>query len=120
MWRSVGFLMSFAVVLEGMTLIAFVVMLLSGVQNRVAGKTIIASFLVLVAVVQAIGMSIISYLYEHDDRFFPGWKLDSSWALCTSSWVLSIVTAGVFLLVSNALPLEGDYELIPDREQEGS
>src|ERR1700744_4739881 len=37
MWKSVGFLMSFAVVLEGMTLAAFAVLLVGGKQKREQG-----------------------------------------------------------------------------------
>lgn len=114
MWRSVGFLMNFAVVLEGMTLIAFIVMLFGSLQKRIAGKTVITGFLLLVAVLQLVSMSLISWIYDYDDRFFPGWELDHSYALCTASWVLSVATAGGIWVVSNMLPMEGDYELIPD------
>ena len=54
-----------------------------------------------------------AYLYENDDRFFPGWKLDVSWVLCTVSWsVLLLLGVGI---ISSALllPSEGGYELIP-------
>ena len=59
LWRSVGFLMSFAVVIEGVTLIAFVVMLLGGKQKRVAGWKVLSTLLFLVAVIEISGMSII-------------------------------------------------------------
>ena len=76
LWRSVGFLMSLAVVLEGMTLIAFVVMLAGGKQKRENGWRIVCALLCIVAVVQCLAMAFIAYLYNNDDRFFPGWKLD--------------------------------------------
>jgi hypothetical protein len=51
--------MSFAVIFEFATFIAFVVILLGGVQQRSYGWEIVCSLLALVAVVQAIGMSIV-------------------------------------------------------------
>src|SRR6266536_1014639 len=47
MWRTVGFLMSFAVVLEGMTLIAYLVILTGDKQRREFGWRILAVFLFL-------------------------------------------------------------------------
>ncbi|KAL8932801.1 MAG: hypothetical protein Q9216_006666, partial [Gyalolechia sp. 2 TL-2023] len=118
MWRSVGFLMSFAVVIEGMTLIAFIVILAGGKQKREQGWKVITGMLVLTALVQCAGMSIIAFLYDNDDRFFPGWKLDSSWVLCTISWSVEIVLAGGIAATALLLPSEGGYELIPDTERE--
>jgi hypothetical protein len=59
LWRTVGFLMNFAVIFEFATFIAFVVVLLGGVQQRSYGWKMVCSLLALVAVVQAVGMSII-------------------------------------------------------------
>ena len=59
MWRTVGFLMSLAVVLEGMTLIAFVVMLAGGKQKRETGWRLVCAFLCIVGVVQCAAMSFI-------------------------------------------------------------
>ena len=59
MWRSVGFLMSFAIVIEGMTLIAFLVMITGGKQKREGGWGVMGALLVLGGVVQGIGMSLI-------------------------------------------------------------
>lgn len=59
MWRSVGFLMSFAVVIEGMTLIAFIVILGGGKQKREQGWKVISGLLVLSALIQCAGMAII-------------------------------------------------------------
>ena len=58
MWRSVGFLMSFAVVLEGMTLIAYVVILAGGMQKRASGWKILSALLLLVGAVQCTSMAI--------------------------------------------------------------
>lgn len=59
MWRSVGFLMSFAVVLEGMTIAAFAVLLAGGKQKREQGWGFMATMAALSAVVQAIAMIIV-------------------------------------------------------------
>lgn len=57
-----------------------------------------------------------AYLYNSDDRFFPGWKLDTSWILCTVSWTVTILLAGLISTASVFLPQEGGYELIADRD----
>ncbi|KAK4925286.1 hypothetical protein LTR66_016405, partial [Elasticomyces elasticus] len=53
MWRSVGFLMSFAVVLEGMTIFAFLILIIGGKQKREAGWRFMATLIVLAGVGQA-------------------------------------------------------------------
>ena len=59
MWRSVGFLLSFAVVLEGMTLITYVVILIGGKQKRESGWKILAGLHFLCGAVQCAAMAII-------------------------------------------------------------
>ena len=59
MWRSVGFLMSFAVVMEGMTLIAFLVVIAGGKQKRESGWRVLVGLLLLVGMIQCAGMSLI-------------------------------------------------------------
>ena len=51
--------MSFAVVMEGMTIIAFLVMITSGIQKRQTGWKILTGLLVLSGLVQCTGMSLI-------------------------------------------------------------
>ncbi|SLM37068.1 hypothetical protein LPUS_06794 [Lasallia pustulata] len=116
MWRSVGFLMSFAVVLEGMTLIAYLVIMLGGKQKREQGWKVLSGCLACVAAVQCAGMAIIAYLYDNDDRFFPGWRLDTSWILCTVSWSVMVVLAAGIVAATLLMPSEGGYELIPGEE----
>ncbi|KAL8801010.1 MAG: hypothetical protein Q9182_004754 [Xanthomendoza sp. 2 TL-2023] len=118
MWRSVGFLMSFGVVIEGMTLIAFIVLLVGGKQKREQGWKVISGLLVLSGLIQCAGMAIIAFLYDNDDRFFPGWKLDICWVLCTVSWSILLALAGGIAATAFLLPSEGGYELIPDTERE--
>ena len=59
MWRSVGFLMSFAVVMEGVTLVTFVVMIAGGKQKRESGWKILTGLLVLVALIQCTAMALV-------------------------------------------------------------
>lgn len=62
MWQSAGFLMSFAIVLEGMTIAAFLVLLFGGKQKREAGWGVLCLLVVVSAVVQAGSMSLIVHL----------------------------------------------------------
>jgi hypothetical protein len=55
-----------------------------------------------------------AYVFDHNERFFTGWKLDTSWILCTVSWSLLALTAVGISAATYALPDEGGYELIPD------
>lgn len=55
-----------------------------------------------------------AYLYDNDERFFVGWKLDESWIMCTVSWCISLFCAAVVIAAARVLPSEGGYELIPD------
>ncbi|ORY14690.1 hypothetical protein BCR34DRAFT_560091 [Clohesyomyces aquaticus] len=115
MWRTVGFLMSLAVVVELCTLVAFVVIIAGGVQRRSAGWKLQCSLLLFSSFIQCIGMAIVSFLFSHDEKFSSGWYLDSSWTLCTVSWTLLFLTGLGITASALSLPEEGDYELIPDR-----
>lgn len=57
-----------------------------------------------------------AYLYDNDDRFFPGWKLDISWILCTISWSVAALLAAGISAAAVLLPSEGGYELLPNEE----
>lgn len=59
MWRSVGFLMSFTVVLEGIALIAFVVMLMGGKQRRESGWRVLSAILIIGGSIEAVAMSLV-------------------------------------------------------------
>jgi len=108
--------MSFAIVLEGMTIITYVVILSGGKQKRESGWQVLSGLHFIVGALQLAGMAIVAYLYENDDRFFPGWKLDASWVLCTTSWSVSALLGGGIIASALLLPSEGGYELIPDAE----
>jgi len=64
MWRSVGFLMSFAVVMEGMTLIAYIVILAGGKQKREQGWKILSGLHFLVGALQLGSMAIVVSLFD--------------------------------------------------------
>lgn len=71
MWRSVGFLMSFAVVLEGMTIAAFAVLLVGGKQKREQGWGVLTILVALAAFVQAIGMALMVGFDRSCERATP-------------------------------------------------
>jgi len=105
--------MSFSVIIELATIVAFIVIILGGKQTRDYGWKIVCSLLAVIVVAQCASMSIIAYLYNTDERFFPGWQLDTSWILCTVSWSLALLTGVGIGVAVYALPEEGGYELIP-------
>jgi len=113
MWRSVGFLMSFTVLIELATVVAYIIIIFGGKQMRDYGWKVIISLLAIITLVQCAGMAIVAYLFDHNERFFPGWQLDTSWILCTVSWCLALFTGIGIAAAAYALPEEGGYELIP-------
>jgi len=119
MWRTVGFLMSFAVIIELATLTAYAIIILGGKQRRDKGWKVVCSLLVFSALVQLVSMALVSFLFDHDDRFFSGWYLDKSWVLCTVSWSMLITTAAGVIAAAIYLPEEGGYELIPNEGEYG-
>jgi len=122
--------MSFAVLIELATLMAYAVIILGGKQNREMGWKIVCSLLAVGALVQCASMAIVvcdhirrvlveangipqAFLYDNDDRFIPGWRLDTSWILCTVSWTVLGLTGVGIGAAAYALPEEGGYEIIP-------
>jgi hypothetical protein len=59
MWRSSGFLLSFATIVELATLIAFGVVMIGGKYKRETGWKLIGAFLIADAVVEFVGMGIV-------------------------------------------------------------
>merc|ERR1711939_1155680 len=64
MWRSTGFLMNFAVVVELACLVAYVTVLVGGRMSREDGWKVLSPLLGLCAVGQAVAMALVPYLYE--------------------------------------------------------
>lgn len=109
--------MSFAIVLQGMSVVTYLVILSGGKRLRENGWSVLSLMVGLSAIVQAAGMSIVAYLFDNEDRFFVGWKLDQSWVFCTVSWCISLFCAAAVVLAAKVLPSEGGYELIPDHDE---
>jgi len=112
MWRTTGFLMNFAVVAELATLVGFLVVLAGGrVKREGTGWKVLGGMLVAVAAAEFLGMAVVAYLFDHDDLFLvPGYRLDSSWYLCTISAGAALL-AGVGLAISAlVLPPEDGYQ----------
>lgn len=59
MWRSVGFLMSFTVVIEFATLVTFAIILLGGRDKREDGWKIVSSLLAVIALAQLASMAVV-------------------------------------------------------------
>ncbi|KAK8056473.1 hypothetical protein PG993_001700 [Apiospora rasikravindrae] len=115
MWRSSGFLMSFATVVELATAISFLVVILGGKYKREEGWFVIAGLLIADAVIEFAGMGIVAYLFDTDTQFdVPGWSLGYSWILCTVSASVSALLAIAFSLTAYFLPPEDDYEYVGD------
>lgn len=117
LWRTTGFLMSVAVVLELAGLVGFAIVLLGGKQKRDAGWKMITIILGFCTICQLISMGIVAGLHQNDDHFFTGWYLAKSWILCTVSWCLQLATIVGMIGSTYLLPDEGGYELIPDGER---
>jgi hypothetical protein len=64
MWRSVGFLMSFAVVIEGIAIVAYLVILSGGKQLRESGWSILSLIIVLSAAAQAASMALVVSIFS--------------------------------------------------------
>ncbi|KAL1583785.1 hypothetical protein WHR41_07126 [Cladosporium halotolerans] len=114
MWRSTGFLMNFGVIFEVAILVAYVVILVGGRGTREIGWKILSPMIMVVAAAQLVAMTLVAYLYDHDNRFFVGWALDKSWILCTVSWIVMLFDAVGVVSASFLLPPEDDYEAIPE------
>jgi len=106
-------MMNVAVVMELVTLIAFVVILAGGKQKRERGWGVLGSLLAFVGVLQCAGMAIVAYLFDNDtERFFVGWALDKSFYLCTASWSIAVLAAAGITVSAFVFPPEDGYELI--------
>jgi hypothetical protein len=96
MWRTVGFLMNIAAVLELATLIAYLVIIIGGRQKREYGWKVLVGLLTLIGIIQCFAMSTVSYLYDYDHQFsVPGWRLDWGYSWCTFSWVSQIFSSKI-------------------------
>ena len=94
--------MSFAVVLEGMTFVAFIVMLSSGVQKRSTGWKTLTAFLVIVVAVQCVAVGlIVSSVYSSSESSLISYRHTS-----TKS-TIAFSLAGTSTPASYSAPLAG-------------
>lgn len=115
MWRSTGFLMAFALVAELASLVSFLVVLTGGKYMRETGWKVLSSLLGVVALVHVVALSIAAFLFNNDEKFqVPGWKLDTSWILCTVSAVIALLCGSGLALSAFILPPEDGYEFLED------
>ncbi|TQV92873.1 hypothetical protein V2A60_003821 [Cordyceps javanica] len=114
-WRTTGWLASFSVVLALAGLVSFGVALGGGKYRRESGWPFVAALVATFAGVQLIVVSIVAYLFDHDDQFvIPGWQLGASWYLSLSSALLGIATVVGLVLSTFLLPPEGGYEFLDE------
>jgi hypothetical protein len=106
--------MNLAAVLELVTVVAFGIVLLGGREKRRTGWPVVLGLVGGTAVVQGVAMSIVAYVKDHHGIYqVPGWRLDTSWILCTISWIV-MGLAGVFFALSAVMfRTEDGYEVIP-------
>ena len=56
-----------------------------------------------------------AYLFDNDEQFIvPGWQLDTSWILCTTSGGIAVLSALGLTISAFVLPPEDGYEFIND------
>ncbi|QKX62915.1 uncharacterized protein TRUGW13939_10083 [Talaromyces rugulosus] len=127
MWRSVGFLMTFGVVLMSIAVLVYFVILSGGKRLRETGWSFLSLIIIGSVAVQVAAMALVAYLFENDDRFSVGldfgdtvafWRLDKSFVFCTVSWCISLLCAIAIVVAARTLPSEGGYELIPAPSEE--
>jgi hypothetical protein len=115
MWRTVGFMASFAVILCLACLVSFIVIMAGGRYKRETGWFFVATMLALVSAVEFVIISIVAYLYDHDDQFnIPGWNLDVSWYLSTVSAAMCLLAATGIVSSAYLLPSEDGFDFLED------
>ncbi|ROT41407.1 hypothetical protein SODALDRAFT_271516 [Sodiomyces alkalinus F11] len=114
-WRTMGFLASFATVIYLAGIVSFVVVMAGGKFKREVGWKVLSPLLLLAALVEFVIMGVVVYIYNNDDQFtVPGWGLDTSWFLCTVSASIAVLCSVGLLLSAYLLPPEDDYEFLQD------
>ncbi|KAI5819443.1 hypothetical protein BZA77DRAFT_304097 [Pyronema omphalodes] len=111
-WRSVGFLMSLAVVLEAATIVCFGTILMGGRAKREQGWGIVTVMMGLTAILQATAVVLIENVFVNDERFFDGWELGRSWVLAGGSAVGMLLLAGGLAGSRWWLGREGGYAIL--------
>lgn len=134
LWRTTGFLLNLAAGAELAALVGFLVVMAGGRAKRLIGWKILGLILGAVAAAQLVGMALVvssspspfeddeadagakSYIFDYDDMFLvPGYRLDSSWYLCTFSAAVAWLAAVGLALAAFVLPPEDGYQLLVGR-----
>ncbi|KAK1754474.1 hypothetical protein QBC47DRAFT_402892 [Echria macrotheca] len=114
-WRTTGFLMSLAVVMDLVTVVGFLVIMAGGKAKRETGWRILCAMLGITAILEFGAMAIVGYVFDNDDLFHvPGYALDVSWYLCTSSAALAVLSAVGLAISAFVLPPEEGYIFLRD------
>jgi hypothetical protein len=115
MWRTVGFLASFATILHLAALVSFLVIMSGGRLKRESGWKILCGLLLVVAAIEFSVVTIVAYLFENDDQFLvPGWYLDTALYLEAVSAAIAVLCALGLAASRFMLPPEDNYELLYD------
>jgi hypothetical protein len=103
MWRSVGFLMSFSVVLEGMVLLAFIIMFIGGKQRRATGWQALSGMLFAAGAVEAAGMALVVSVVSMRLQLEARW-LTLPRPICSTITSVSIFRAGTSTQALHSAP----------------
>ncbi|KAK3994699.1 hypothetical protein QBC44DRAFT_38748 [Cladorrhinum sp. PSN332] len=107
LWWTAGVLLGLAVpLMQVLTVVAFV---------RCCPKKwkLPAGVLVLTSGVQGFGVTIMAYLFDHDELFWvPGYQLGLSWYLAFLSAGTMFLTACGMAIGASVLPTEKEYKLV--------
>ncbi|KAK0616031.1 hypothetical protein B0T17DRAFT_539958 [Bombardia bombarda] len=114
-WRTTGFLMNLAVVLQCAVGVGIIISLAGGRVRRTDGWRILSVPLAIDALLQFCSVTFVQYLHDHDDMFIvPGYRLSWAWYLCIASACLTALVPVGMTISAYVLPDEDGYELLPD------
>lgn len=87
---------------------------MGGKQARESGWKVVVPMVCVAAGAQVAGVGIVGYVFEHEGRFFDGWRLGRCWVLVMVSWVVELCVAVGVGVASWVMEEEGGYQLIRD------
>lgn len=109
-WRTAGWLMSLAIVINLASLVGFVVIMAGGKMKREKGWRVLCVLLGVVATLQVCAMGVVSYMFDNDDFFMvPGYGFDRSFYACMASAVIAGLTGCGLAISAFVLAPEGGY-----------
>ena len=136
MWRTTGFIMSLATVMELVTVVGFAIVMAGGRMKRQSGWRVLCVMLGVVAALQLGAISAVvscprraassrwrislltamqGYLFDNHNVFHvPGYAMDASWYLCTASASIALLCAFGLAISAYVLSPEDGYELLAD------